>query len=184
MLQIHTRVVKAEKLLAQTLKELRSIHKLIEEHKREAEKREAELKEKKRLKQERKKREAERKKRKQERKEREAKLKQERKKRKQERKKRKQERKELLEKWKEEGNKCIYCGKHADTREHLIPKSVGGKHTWPACLACNQERACKRPKEYPPLQKFIRTKKGKLAWDLAWKAAMKAAPDAHKWLHA
>src|SRR5665213_1788097 len=34
---------------------------------------------------------------------------------------------------------CVYCGSWADTREHVIPQSLGGKYfkTVPACKWCN-----------------------------------------------
>ena len=37
--------------------------------------------------------------------------------------------------------KCQYCGSHAETVDHLIPRSRGGPHTWEnvvaACKRCN-----------------------------------------------
>jgi len=50
---------------------------------------------------------------------------------------------------------CAYCGerfKRKDlSRDHIIPKSRGGKDTWgncvAACLECNQRKAAKTPEE-------------------------------------
>lgn len=39
---------------------------------------------------------------------------------------------------------CGYCGKHATTIDHIIPRSRGGEHTWlnlvAACKRCNQHK--------------------------------------------
>lgn len=32
--------------------------------------------------------------------------------------------------------KCAFCGKHADTIDHIIPKSKGGLNTYENCVAC------------------------------------------------
>ncbi len=43
-----------------------------------------------------------------------------------------------------DGNKCQYCGRKADSIDHVIPKSKGGKHIWEnvvaACRACNSNK--------------------------------------------
>ena len=43
------------------------------------------------------------------------------------------------------GKPCHYCGKRADTADHLIPISQGGTSTLdnvvPACRACNSGRS-------------------------------------------
>jgi 5-methylcytosine-specific restriction endonuclease McrA len=40
---------------------------------------------------------------------------------------------------------CAYCGKRADTIDHVLPRSRGGMHTWEncvaACRACNSRKA-------------------------------------------
>lgn len=40
-----------------------------------------------------------------------------------------------------DGNRCQYCGKDADSIDHVIPRSRGGTHTWEnvvaACRRCN-----------------------------------------------
>lgn len=42
---------------------------------------------------------------------------------------------------------CQYCGAHATTIEHIVPRSKGGQHTWDnvvaACAPCNFEKADK-----------------------------------------
>jgi 5-methylcytosine-specific restriction endonuclease McrA len=35
---------------------------------------------------------------------------------------------------------CVYCGGDADTKDHVLPKSRGGKETLPACLRCNSAK--------------------------------------------
>jgi 5-methylcytosine-specific restriction endonuclease McrA len=41
--------------------------------------------------------------------------------------------------------KCAYCGRHAETIDHIIPRSRGGQHTWENCTAscqiCNHRKA-------------------------------------------
>lgn len=40
---------------------------------------------------------------------------------------------------------CVYCGGPASTREHILPKSAGGKNHWTnmarACAVCNHNRS-------------------------------------------
>nr|WP_239029241.1 HNH endonuclease [Pseudonocardia acidicola] len=44
-----------------------------------------------------------------------------------------------------DGRRCAYCGKRADTIDHVVPRSRGGTHTWEncvaACRACNSRKA-------------------------------------------
>lgn len=40
-------------------------------------------------------------------------------------------------------NCCVYCGELATTRDHVIPKSRGGRVTVPACMQCNNLKADK-----------------------------------------
>ncbi len=50
---------------------------------------------------------------------------------------------------------CLYCGlkfrRSRLTRDHVIPKGVGGKDTWTncvsACRSCNHHKACRTPEE-------------------------------------
>lgn len=41
-------------------------------------------------------------------------------------------------------NSCAYCGKHATTIDHVLPKSRGGLTTWlntvASCLKCNHKK--------------------------------------------
>jgi len=41
--------------------------------------------------------------------------------------------------------KCAYCGRHAETIDHVLPRSRGGLHTWENCVAsctiCNHRKA-------------------------------------------
>jgi 5-methylcytosine-specific restriction endonuclease McrA len=41
--------------------------------------------------------------------------------------------------------RCAYCGTHADTIDHVVPRSRGGPHTWENCVAscgsCNHRKA-------------------------------------------
>lgn len=41
--------------------------------------------------------------------------------------------------------RCAYCGHRAETIDHVIPRSRGGKHTWENCVAscmtCNHSKA-------------------------------------------
>ena len=39
-----------------------------------------------------------------------------------------------------DGDRCVYCGGEGTTRDHIIPKSLGGKETVPACYRCNQAK--------------------------------------------
>ena len=40
-----------------------------------------------------------------------------------------------------DGHRCQYCGNHADSIDHVVPRSRGGLHTWDnvvaACRPCN-----------------------------------------------
>ena len=41
--------------------------------------------------------------------------------------------------------KCAYCGRHAETIDHVLPRSRGGQHAWENCVAsctmCNHRKA-------------------------------------------
>lgn len=61
--------------------------------------------------------------------------------------------------FKRDGHRCQYCGRHKDqlkgrnrlTRDHIIPKSRGGKESWDnvvtACAACNHRKDDRTPQE-------------------------------------
>src|SRR3954452_5055100 len=44
-----------------------------------------------------------------------------------------------------DGRRCAYCGRRADTIDHVIPRSRGGTHGWDNCVAacrsCNSRKA-------------------------------------------
>lgn len=44
-----------------------------------------------------------------------------------------------------DGRRCAYCGRRADTIDHVVPRSRGGGHTWENCVAscrtCNHRKA-------------------------------------------
>jgi len=48
---------------------------------------------------------------------------------------------------------CQYCGKeiHQPTLDHVIPKHMGGEHTWEnvvsACIPCNRHKAGRTPEQ-------------------------------------
>lgn len=50
-----------------------------------------------------------------------------------------------------DGRRCGYCGGHATTVDHILPRSRGGKNTWKntvaACDGCNQRKADRIPRE-------------------------------------
>lgn len=50
-----------------------------------------------------------------------------------------------------DGYKCQYCGAHAETLDHLVPRSRGGTHAWEnvvaACGRCNGKKRDKLPGE-------------------------------------
>lgn len=63
--------------------------------------------------------------------------------------------------------RCVYCGRRAETIDHVVPRSRGGTHTWDNCVAscmgCNLRKANRLPEE------------------LGW--ALKAAPAAPRGVH-
>jgi 5-methylcytosine-specific restriction endonuclease McrA len=48
-------------------------------------------------------------------------------------------------------NRCQYCGEHADSIDHVYPRSRGGPHTWEnvaaACKPCNLSKRDRTPEE-------------------------------------
>ena len=47
--------------------------------------------------------------------------------------------------------RCAYCGGHATTIDHVLPRSRGGQNTWTntvaACGGCNQRKGDRTPSE-------------------------------------
>jgi len=52
---------------------------------------------------------------------------------------------------KRDRHRCAYCGRHATTIDHLLPRSRGGAWTWlntvAACETCNNRKANRTPAE-------------------------------------
>jgi 5-methylcytosine-specific restriction endonuclease McrA len=50
-----------------------------------------------------------------------------------------------------DGPRCAYCGGHASTVDHVVPRSRGGRNTWlntvAACGSCNQRKDDRTPEE-------------------------------------
>lgn len=50
-----------------------------------------------------------------------------------------------------DNHKCGYCGNHADSIDHVLPRSRGGKNVWDnviaACRACNLRKRDRTPDE-------------------------------------
>jgi 5-methylcytosine-specific restriction endonuclease McrA len=50
-----------------------------------------------------------------------------------------------------DGRGCGYCGGHATTVDHVLPRSRGGRNTWTntiaACEGCNQRKGDRTPAE-------------------------------------
>lgn len=48
-------------------------------------------------------------------------------------------------------HKCQYCGRHADSIDHVLPRSRGGEHIWEnvaaACRRCNTAKRDRTPEE-------------------------------------
>lgn len=46
---------------------------------------------------------------------------------------------------------CAYCGRHADTVDHVLPRTLGGKSTWlntvAACEKCNGVKGGRTPEQ-------------------------------------
>jgi len=50
-----------------------------------------------------------------------------------------------------DGHQCAYCAGHADTIDHVLPRSRGGTNAWSntvaACSGCNQRKGDRTPAE-------------------------------------
>jgi len=50
-----------------------------------------------------------------------------------------------------DGRRCGYCGGHASTVDHIVPRSRGGLNSWPntvaSCDRCNQRKGDRVPAE-------------------------------------
>ena len=67
-----------------------------------------------------------------------------------------------------DGHQCQYCGGVADSIDHVMPRSRGGRHEWEnvaaACRRCNLHKRDRTPEEAGmPLARVPRAPKG-LGW--------------------
>ena len=67
-----------------------------------------------------------------------------------------------------DGHECQYCGGLADSIDHVMPRSRGGRHEWEnvaaACRRCNLAKRDRTPEEAGmPLARLPRAPKG-LGW--------------------
>lgn len=57
-----------------------------------------------------------------------------------------------------DGKRCGYCGRHAGTIDHILPRSRGGGNTWTntvaACDGCNQRKSDRTPAEAGMVLRF------------------------------
>lgn len=67
-----------------------------------------------------------------------------------------------------DGGRCAYCSEPADTVDHVVPRSRGGRHEWTNVVA-----SCKRDNLVKADQLL-----SEIGWSLAFKPA---APDGHLW---
>jgi 5-methylcytosine-specific restriction endonuclease McrA len=80
-----------------------------------------------------------------------------------------------------DGYKCQYCGKPADSIDHVMPRSRGGEHTWEnvaaACRRCNLHKRDRTPHEAG----MILAKTPHTPRDMAWiTTAVGRVPEAWK----
>lgn len=61
-------------------------------------------------------------------------------------------------------HRCVYCGAHAGTVDHVLPRSRGGANTWQnlvaCCRPCNNRKGNQTPEEmgwFPPQPQAPRT---------------------------
>lgn len=54
--------------------------------------------------------------------------------------------------------RCAYCGGHAETYDHIIPQSMGGRSSWmngvAACFPCNQKKRNRTPQQAGMVLRF------------------------------
>jgi 5-methylcytosine-specific restriction endonuclease McrA len=67
-----------------------------------------------------------------------------------------------------DGGRCAYCSEPADTVDHVVPRSRGGRHEWSNVVA-----SCKRDNLVKADQLL-----SELGWSLGFKPS---APDGHLW---
>lgn len=58
-----------------------------------------------------------------------------------------------------DNHECAYCGKAANTVDHVLPRSRGGETTWlntvSSCLKCNHKKGNRTPEEAGMKLRFI-----------------------------
>jgi 5-methylcytosine-specific restriction endonuclease McrA len=82
-----------------------------------------------------------------------------------------------------DSKECAYCGKEADTIDHIHPRSKGGRHEWlnviAACKKCNAKKGSKTLKEigwklrFDPIDPL----------DRRWSIAGISNPEWHKYIN-
>ena len=67
-------------------------------------------------------------------------------------------------------HRCAYCGSHANTIDHVLPRSRGGKDTWEnlvaCCLKCNNKKSDKTLDEIGWQLPFAPRMPQGLAWSI------------------
>lgn len=86
-----------------------------------------------------------------------------------------------------DGHRCAYCGRSANTIDHVFPRSRGGKNTWEnlvaACVKCNNIKSDRTPDEMGWELRFRPTVPRGTAWEVrgsdqaepAWEPYLKMA---------
>lgn len=55
---------------------------------------------------------------------------------------------------------CFYCGRPANTKDHIIPIALGGLKkgpTVPACMLCNSTRGITDQKDFIQFMEYVRS---------------------------
>lgn len=86
-----------------------------------------------------------------------------------------------------DAHRCAYCGSHATTVDHVLPRSRGGPQTWEnlvaCCLRCNNLKGSRTPEEKGWTLRMVPHAPRGSAWvvrgaevrDPAWEAYLGAA---------
>lgn len=69
-----------------------------------------------------------------------------------------------------DGHRCQYCGAHADSIDHVVPRSRGGEHVWDnvvaACRPCNVHKRDRMLKDSGMRLKRAPTAPHGIAWSI------------------
>jgi 5-methylcytosine-specific restriction endonuclease McrA len=80
-----------------------------------------------------------------------------------------------------DGHRCQYCGNHADSIDHVLPRSRGGTHEWEnvtaCCRGCNLRKRDRTPEEAGMRLHRRPTAPRELAWVVV---AVGSVPEAWK----